>query len=746
MKKSPINYYILIIIILLLSITNTAKSNQYAGVDLSYTCIGGNTYRITLTHYRDCSGITAPLSMEIHFYCSSDTNNNYITNIPLVSNTGQEITPSCSQQPSSCSYGGGSEFMYPYGVREFVYSGIVTLPPCADWNIYWTGTPRNPISTIVSYGGLSHIHTTLNSTIAFCNSSPIYKNNAVATAPINNALTLDYGAIDPDGDSLVYSLYAPLTNYYPPSSFGTVSYNSPYNQYDFLSSSTPILLDSLTGIITCTPNVIQSTVIGVKIDQWREINGVQTLIGTNYRDSKLVIVNNNNAIPTLSGMDFTNSHTYNPNDSTYIDTLFINTAIEFDINGYDADSSNSLAIGSAEKFNIDWDNGITNATFTTYNNGTNSAYAHFSWLPLISDIGTYTFEVTIQDLACPYYGETKKEYKIVIVSDIAVELDIDSANLCSNDSIIIFANTNLDSAIFEWRRNGIIISTPQNTDSIIYNSMDYPLGIDTITVCIKSPNSQNCIDSDTAIIDLIYQPNLSDILGDTGFCVGSSILLDAGEGAQYIWKRGLGNIISNNRTLLISQAGTYNIFVNGKPNSRCIDTCTFEVSESIAPIVDLGPDVFMEYSDSLILDAGSTSYDYLWSTADTTPVIKIYGMQMMDDSNYVWVDVINEYCVVRDSIEIIMLMSIDELNNDAHFNISPNPNNGIFYLNINDYKPGLINIHIYNSLGKEVLQKTINTTGNESIKVNTNNLAKGAYYFVIDSKNSAIWKSTIIIQ
>ena len=56
------------------------KANHYSGTDLSLTCLGGNTYLVTLTYYHDCEGVPASSSIPIHFTCSSDTAFNGSTN------------------------------------------------------------------------------------------------------------------------------------------------------------------------------------------------------------------------------------------------------------------------------------------------------------------------------------------------------------------------------------------------------------------------------------------------------------------------------------------------------------------------------------------------------------------------------------------------------------------------------------------------------------------------------------------
>ncbi|MBP7437761.1 MAG: hypothetical protein KBA16_08585, partial [Bacteroidia bacterium] len=37
-----------------------AYASHSMGADLTYQCLGGNTYRVTVSFYRDCIGINAP--------------------------------------------------------------------------------------------------------------------------------------------------------------------------------------------------------------------------------------------------------------------------------------------------------------------------------------------------------------------------------------------------------------------------------------------------------------------------------------------------------------------------------------------------------------------------------------------------------------------------------------------------------------------------------------------------------------
>ena len=123
-----------------------SKASHYAGADLTYTCLGGNTYLITYTFYRDCSGINPPTSILITLVCSSNSNLNFTSNLPKILGTGQEITPSCSASPTQCLNGNN------YGIQEYVYQSTVILSPCNSWEMHNTSGARNPTTTL-SNGG-----------------------------------------------------------------------------------------------------------------------------------------------------------------------------------------------------------------------------------------------------------------------------------------------------------------------------------------------------------------------------------------------------------------------------------------------------------------------------------------------------------------------------------------------------------------------------------------------------------------
>jgi len=713
-------------------------ASHYAGAELTYVSLGGIVYQVTLTFYKDCSGIPEPPNTNIFFVCSSNSLYNFNTNLAKISNTGQEITSTCSQAASSCSFNGGnSNSGHPLGIKEIVYQANVTLPPCSSWEMSWSGSARNPISTLASTGNW-YIASKTNNVAALVNNAPIYNNKLLPICYVNQLTTLDYGGIDPDGDSLSYALYAPYTAPYT-----SVVYQFGYDENNFLDSSTPITLDPVTGILSFTPTSTLSTVIGIKVTQWRDINGVMTNIGTTLRDLSLKVITSTNSPPTISGIDTTNSHNYNITDTIYEQNASVNQAIEFDINGYDADIFNSANTGNPENFNISWTGGISGATFTTYYNGTDSAYAHFSWMPTSNDLGSsYSFDVIIQDFSCPYFAETNKSFTLNILADY-VSLNTNNTTICSDDSIILIVTNYNDNASFVWKINNNIINTGPNPKKFVYNASNYSPGIDTVTIEIYDIN-QNFINSDTAIIKIIHQPQVN--FADTGFCPNASIILDAGFANLHIWKNQMGNIIGTNQTLEISQIGTYSIYVNGEQNSICFDNDTFNVSVSSLPQIDIGPDHNMELYDSVTLDAGHAGYSYLWSTGQTTQAIIIHGYDLGVGNSIVWLDATNGFCTLRDSVEFYVIVGIEQISPSATFTIAPIPNNGIFAVGIKDIEPQTLNIEIYNYSGTKIETRSIKANENDIISFDLSSHAKGAYFIIINSDKGIIWHSKFITQ
>jgi gliding motility-associated-like protein len=318
-------------------------------------------------------------------------------------------------------------------------------------------------------------------------------------------------------------------------------------------------------------------------------------------------------------MDTTMSHTYNPNDTTYrIDVCLSPDPIEFDINGFDADTFNPGTTGNPDKFSISWNNGIPGGTFTTHYNGTDSAYAHFSWLPTAADVGNIKcFTATIQDEACPYNGFQTFSY-CILVRGMMVDIGSDTL-LCKGETMTVQAVADTSTVNYIWRMNGTPTGTPQSQDWFFVNTANMNPGQHTLSIETNDGSiTTACPGVDKIVIDVVYQPDINGTLPDSAFCQGGSITYDAGPGQQYTWTDVAMNPLGASQTFTTGNSGLYIVTVNGGSNTRCYDVDTFEVVSIPKP--KLGPDTCIWEADApLVLDAGIVpmGISYNWQDGAT---------------------------------------------------------------------------------------------------------------------------------
>ncbi|MEJ6748766.1 MAG: hypothetical protein QNK60_02420, partial [Flavobacteriales bacterium] len=261
------------------------------GSSCSYTITTypANTYRVTLKFYRDCGtfNASAPPTFILDYNSNSCGSNNSSTMNQV---SFQNITPACTSIPNPCNTPG------IVGIEEYIYQTIITLPNnCPDWILSTCLNARNgAITTITNPGGQDLcVQSELNNS-QYCNNSPIFSEYPTPYICVNQSFCYNNGAIDPDGDSLVYSLVTPLNS----AAGGTVTYIAPYSASNPISGTTTF--DPLTGDLCMLSNQLQVSVVAMKVSEYR--NGV--FIGSVIRDIQIIVLDNCSSIPpVLSGID-----------------------------------------------------------------------------------------------------------------------------------------------------------------------------------------------------------------------------------------------------------------------------------------------------------------------------------------------------------------------------------------------------------------------------------------------------------
>ena len=284
--------------------SNETFATHAAGMDISYECISqgssSDTYKVTLKFYRDCDGIAAPSSHQLNYSSSCGSNSTNLNQVGSAVN----INPACL---SFCN-GGNS-----IGIEQYIYEGTITLSHCSNWVLSVCEAARNNAITTITNPGQQDlcVEATLNNTV-YCNNSPTFSQYPTPFICAGNFYCYNNGAIETDGDSLVYSLVTPLNS----NTGGMVNYIAPYSAINPVGGGSSF--DPVTGNLCVTPPGIISAVLAIKIREYR--NGI--LIGSIIRD---IQINAFNCVtttpPTLSGID----------TNVIVDITNINTST-FDVN------------------------------------------------------------------------------------------------------------------------------------------------------------------------------------------------------------------------------------------------------------------------------------------------------------------------------------------------------------------------------------------------------------------------------
>ncbi len=518
-----------------------ADASHSMGADLTYTCMGGNTYKVTLTFYRDCIGIAAPVNPFVTINSASCGQSLGVTCYKRPG-TGQEVTPACSTSVTTCN---GGTFT---GIQEWVYDGIVTLPQqCTDWVFGYSLCCRNAAITTINTPGSStfYIYATLNNVISPCNNSPTFSNKPVPFVCNGQQYCFNHGAYDVDGDSLAYTLITPLQT-----ATTNVIYNAPYNAAQPLNSVPAVTFNQYTGDICMTPQSIEVTVMAVLVSEYR--NGV--LIGSVERDMQITVMNCANNLPSLTGINGTNNFSM---------TICANQQTCFNIFSNDPDAGQNLT--------VTWDSGIPAGTFTTSTAG--HPTGTFCWTPNSGDIGnTYTFTVKVSDDACPYMGSQIYSYTLTVIG-ITLDAGPDVGVACSDVATLTANATGGGPYTYSWS-NG---STMQSIT----------VGVGTYIV---TASNGSCTATDTVVVTEPYIPtaNFTDIVPP---CFNTAVQFhDASttpSGVITSWNWSFGDGATSNTSDPVhtySADGTYIVTLIIGTSLGCFDTIALPVTLAPPPV------------------------------------------------------------------------------------------------------------------------------------------------------------------
>ncbi len=281
-----------IIFLFILVLTTTySYATHIVGGNMNYKYLGNDKYELTLTMFRDCwNGVPpfdSPASIGIF-----DVNNVLLFDIKTIPRSIVNIPPSlddsCYKPPVNVCY------------ERAIYVDTVTLPLIiGGYQIVYQRCCRNgTIVNLVAPGetGATYMATIPTDTLItnINNSNPVFNAWPQLFLCANKPLVFDHSATDYDGDSLAYELFLPLQGAdqaipmpQPPNNppYANILWETPYTTNNMMGG-VPMAINSQTGLLTATPNLLGQFVVGIKCKEYR--NGV--LISETLRDFQFNVV------------------------------------------------------------------------------------------------------------------------------------------------------------------------------------------------------------------------------------------------------------------------------------------------------------------------------------------------------------------------------------------------------------------------------------------------------------------------
>ena len=611
-KKAGIHWLIFRIFFLAIYfIPNNASATHINGADISYKWISGNTFELSLTLYRDCSGIAAPLSVSAN--CKSvSCGYNLNATLNRISGTGQEITFTCDSAASTCAGGTNP------GIQKYQYSGNITLPvQCIDWIFGYNICCRNCAITTLSYSpnnctGVpsTYVEATLNNLSFPNNSSPVFTNVPVSFFCIGQTFHYNHGAYDANGDSLVYSLIDPKS-----SSINSVVFNSGFSATNPISSSPPMSL-SQNGDLIINPTSLEVGVMALLVKEYR--NGI--LIGSVMRDMELWTRSCSNTLPGLSGI--------NGSSNFNIDAC-PGRPINFYVNSFDPNAGQILTL----LFN----NTIPGSVFTT--NTASRPTGAFSWTPSASDVRAlpYTITLTIKDNNCPTNGFQTYSYNITVTNRSAFIQSTNSACASPGNGTANAFSQGPGPLQYLWSPGGSVSPAISGLTAGTYSVVvtDYTGCTASASTSISSPPIMNLSLSAT-------NPSCN------GSSNGSLAVVTSGGVSPYSYQ--WSPLFSTNANVSGLSAGTYSVVVQDA--NGCTRAATTTLTQPTLLTATSAGSALLCNDDAngtvtVSPSGGTGSYSYYWWNGNTTSSVS--GLRA---GNYSVVIIDSRGCTISKTVAV----------------------------------------------------------------------------------------------
>ena len=389
----------ILIVLALFAIVGNARASHFAAAEIWYEHDTLNKYTIHLKLYLKCNVVVAMPTQPINvsggasfaMQLTQDTTYNLYSCLPN----------SCQNPASALS-----------GYKVMKFSKDTTLVPDSNWKFSWVNCCRNPNQTgpTASIG----VWTTLDNSSVLFNNAPHIPYDSYSYYFVNQSNSINFGAIETDGDSIDYRLTAALNGSTP---YPLTSYNPPHTPQSPLLNSA-LAFNNQTGLMTFTPTALGHYIIAIETREFR--NGVQ--ISGSIRDYQITIIGpSSNNFPNLSGINNTLLTTTNISACS-------SANMSFTINSSDPDASDSTEIIVLSK--------PSGSSFTT--NNAQNQIGTFAWPVTTADVRAqpYLLVLEVRDNNCAVRHKVYQLYVNHCNTDSVWAGDADVNFTCDNYDVL----------------------------------------------------------------------------------------------------------------------------------------------------------------------------------------------------------------------------------------------------------------------------------------------------------------------
>ena len=552
------------------------QATHMMGSDLTWTCIGKDSFLVKLVIYRDCNGVqlsAAPAT----FKCSSTGAT--ITSVTMSPGAGTDITPVCN---SSCTRCQSLSCSFPYGIQRFIMTQLVVLSSagsCCNIEIYWQQSARNSNITTGAANMNFYIEAKMNRCQNPCDNSPSFTNAPIAILCVNQDFTFNHGVQDIDvnsqgglADSLTYEWTPPLRAANSPCTYvGQYSYDKAIYFWGFPNANLPfprgIHLDQQTGDIQFRPMKAEVTVMAIKVNEYR--NGVK--IAEIRRDMQIIVINcvaNNPPNVTTPGNIRSKS-------------VCAGDPVTFNFTTSDPNTNDTVTIS--------WNQAIPGALWTSTNGAAKYPTATLTWTPTDAHVSSlpYTFTVTAKDNACPVRASFTQAYQITVKPKPRAKIIV----VDSGCGLYYFMAQRIEGSGPSYMWIGSSFTFTPNIGPIVHHKFQpgkFPYSM-TMTASGCSNTYFDTIEVDTFLTNSLPK--------DMNVCFGTPVTLNStvkhAKGPVTMTWGSKASVFpldkgrSKNLVVIRDTA----IWSNAKDSIGCTETDTIHINMHNMPVVNLGPDV-----------------------------------------------------------------------------------------------------------------------------------------------------------